>query len=190
MQRSATLTTWKALRVCWLLCILLVLSLTLTRELGSFSRLMISAFGSSVLLLSSEEASRLCLDLQSCIGILACQESNKHWNVQEPQGVQGKNSDRADGGQNALDVTSNLTGRRFLLSLRACLAGLGGLRPAKSSSSCSSGLTALKSKRPQSQHACNCTCRAHEQHLKGLPADGKSQHRRRKHRCWLRRLQQ
>lgn len=67
---GATLTTWKALRVCLLLCILVVLSLTLTRELGSFSRLMISAFGSSVLLLLSEQAGQFCLDLQKDIVVL------------------------------------------------------------------------------------------------------------------------
>ena len=37
-----------------------MLSLTLTRELGSFSRLMISAFGNSVLLLLSEGAGQVC----------------------------------------------------------------------------------------------------------------------------------
>lgn len=52
------LTTWKAFRICLLLCIFLVLLRTLTRELESFNRLIISAFGSSVFVLLSEGKSQ------------------------------------------------------------------------------------------------------------------------------------
>lgn len=145
-QGAATLTTWKALRIFLLLCILLVLSLTLTRELGSFSRLIISAFGSSVLLLLSARAGQLCLDLQIHITFIACQEATIVTTAgRTPHALQCRNSTTSKliNGQNILEVTSSLAGRRFLLSLRACLAGRGGLRAAGFSSSCSSGLAAL-----------------------------------------------
>ena len=63
-----------------------------------------------------------------------------------------------------LEVMSSLAGRRFLLSLSACLAGRGGFAAAAAAtcpSSCPSGLAALHATTHLSVHAVRLTNKAY-----------------------------
>ena len=148
---------------------------------------MISAFGSSVLLLLSEEADQLGLDLHSCI-ILVVFDYTSSVSLASSRtlasqmqrtsccAVQTKCNCNTDYGWYILEVTSSLAGRRFLLSLSACLAGRGGLRPTGSSSSSSCGVAALQSKDLMvSMHAL-ALAEPMNNTLKGLSAHGEPQH--------------